>query len=291
MIKKVITCGCSFTDTEYAWDRVLENHFLQFNQEIEFEFLGLGSQGNELIQKKTSLAIVESLKKYKADEILVIVMWSGTERKTFYYNNPEEIEKLIDFWNNTKYWGYQFFDLKNKLGKNHKKVLIEQNFSQFPVVNEYDLDGGWVNFNFLFDTTGLAKEYFNATKDKVHAVHVSLENIIMLQNLCKMHNIKFFQQFYRDYVYEDIIENKDHQIVNYLYDLLDHSTFILDRGMYEYLKNSKTDTKNFDRWGFLGIHKEHEYFDSGHHPNKKGHEVWTKNVIIPFLEKNNICTK
>lgn len=281
MIKKIITGGCSFSDPEFAWDRQLKEYTSQNGYEIEFSFLGLGSQGNELIQKKVSLELSESLKNYKASEIAVIVMWSGTERKSFYYNNPDEISKLVNFWNkNNQNWGKQFFDLKNSVGNDPKP------FGPNGGGNVYNPNEGWANFNFLFNSTGLADLYFISTINNIHAVHVTLENIIFLQNLCKAHKIQFFQQFYRSYVFEDMFNNKDHQLNGYLYDFLDMSSIVSKIGLYEYLKSVDKKIEKKHRWNFLFEPTlKHPYFlEDGVHPNREGHLKWTNEVLIPFLQ-------
>lgn len=285
MIKKIITSGCSFSDAPFSWDKQLQEHCLSLEKNIEFSFLGLGSQGNELIQKKVSLEIYESLKKYNPDEIVVIVMWSGTERKTFYFNNPAEIDKLTKYWKkNNIYWGRQFFDLKNDVGENPKYY-----FNTTQNHGDYNPNEGWANFNFVYNSVGLSEEYFKSTSDNIHSVHVTLENIIMLQNLCKVKGIRFYQQFYRNYVYEDLLNNKDHQLNEYLYNFLDHSTIVLTTGMYEYLKNIYEPIEKNHRWSFLySPHKKSEkYFIEGdHHPNEEGHKKWLNDILLPFLENN-----
>ena len=52
-------------------------------------------------------------------------------------------------------------------------------------------------------------------------VHTSLENIIILQNFCKLNGIKLVNQFFMDHVFQDIENVKDHQIINYLYKQFD----------------------------------------------------------------------
>ena len=81
-IKKIITSGCSFTDIKFSdtWPCVLKEKY----PNIDFDFLGLESSGNELIQKRATLAVTEALTQYQPEEILVIVMWSTHDRKTFF---------------------------------------------------------------------------------------------------------------------------------------------------------------------------------------------------------------
>ena len=71
---KLITSGCSFTETLYnkTWPAWLSD-FLK----AELINTGLGSQGNGLIAKKL-IYNLSQLKSY--DDVLVGVMWSGTDR-------------------------------------------------------------------------------------------------------------------------------------------------------------------------------------------------------------------
>lgn len=282
-IKKIITCGCSFSDSMYSWNMQLENYFTG----IDFEHLGMGSQGNELIQKKTSLAVIESLEKYKPEEILVLVMWSGTERKTFYINNPETIDEARN--NGFRIWGKQLADLKNNI--THKEEITETGG-----VVEFNRLGGWFNSNFLYPGINLTKEYFNSTVDIINAVHTTIENIIMLQNICKLHNVKLYQQFYRSYVYEDILNNQHNQIIGYLYKQLDYSTIISTTGIFEYLRDSIERKPATNKWEHIMnfVFKDtssnsDKYFISREdvHPNQLGHNRWLTEVIIPRLTADN----
>lgn len=288
MIKKIITCGCSFSEANISWVYDLETSLKEINPNIEFLHLGLGSQGNELIQKKVSLALIESLEKYTADEIAVFVMWSGTERKAFYINNVEKIQEIIYHWKkNNEYWGLQFFDLKNNLSK------TEVYYNKDGLPTHYDPDGGWYNTNFLYPCTGLTKEYFESTVDNLHAVHTTIENIIMLQNFCKLHEIHLFQQFYRSYVLQDIENNKNHQIINYLYKQLDKKSFISEIGIYEYLSNHTVEVPLKHRWNFACFTTKIKpiYFCDDFHPNRLGHKKWTDEVIIEHLKKEQFLEK
>jgi hypothetical protein len=282
-VKKIITCGCSFSDAPWAWNVQLENYFTG----IEFENLGMSSQGNELIQKKTSLAVIESLEKYKPEEIIVLVMWSGTERKTFYINNPDIINDAKN--KGFQICGKQLADLKNNI--THKEQITEANG-----VTEFNKLGGWFNTNFLYQGINLTKEYFNSTVDIINAVHITIENIIMLQHICKLHNVKFYQQFYRSYVYEDILNNQNNQMINYLYKQLDHSTIISTTGIFEYLRDSIERKPATNKWEHImnfvfndTSSSSDKYFNSREdvHPNQLGHNKWLTEVIIPRLTSDN----
>lgn len=266
MIKKVITCGCSFSDykTVFTWPHILEK---RLGSSIRYEHLGLSSQGNDLIQKKLSLAVVESLEKYSPEEILVIPMWSGTERKAFYVDNPGEIQAIVDTWRPRNcWWETQFADLKNHLSS-PKQVRTSNGW-----YSNYNTDGGWYICSFTIKDDSIGSVYFRLTVDRINAIHESIQNIIMLQNICKMKGVNLIHQFYMDCVLKDIEENKNHQLVGYLYKQFDESLMTNKRAIYEYLKGnvncfaSPTDS----------------------HPNEFGHTKWVDEVLIPTLKKRNL---
>jgi hypothetical protein len=267
MIKKIITGGCSFSDcnTPYTWPHVLSK---LLGNTIEYEHLGLSSQGNDLIQKKLSLAVIESLEKYRPEEILVIPMWSGTERKAFYVNSPKEIQTIVDTWAPKNcWWATQFADLKNKVST-PKKLRTSNGWYA-----EYNIDGGWYICNFSIEDDSIGELFFKITHDRINAVHETIQNIVTLQHTCKIHGVNLVHQFYMDYVLNDIEENKDHQLVWYLYKQFDKTLMVESNAIYEYLnKNPKFFVDpNYDT-----------------HPNSLGHIHWVTQVLLPNLKKRNL---
>lgn len=265
-IKKVITAGCSFSDphTHFTWPNQLEKYVGDIDPAVEFEHMGMPSQGQELIQKKVSLALIESLEKYQPDEIAIVVMWSGTERKSFYIDNKDEIKRISSTWiPNSIWWATQFADLKNTVSK--PKIMQT---TRHPI--EYNEDPGWYICAFGVDDASISEAYYKISSTNMNAIHTSVENMVVLQNLCKIKGVSIYQQYYMDYVYEDIENNSDHQLINYLYKQLDHSTIVTTTGMYEYVKTN-----------------DHRYLLSAQdvHPNEDGHAKWLKEKLIPFLDK------
>lgn len=229
-------------------------HYLYNNQlSCDLVNTAMSSQGQELIQKKVTAEVVESLKKFKHDEIAVLVMWSGTERKALYVNNPLAIKKYF-----THVWNQDsdpVKDLKNKI----------------------NYDAAWFcsNANSILSpefATEPAKMHFSLTKDSSYAVHVSLENIIFLQNLVEKYGITYYHMFYMDYPLEDIEEYKDHEIVNYLYQQYSYSNLVDRKSIFSYVKELNDDSV---------------YFRPDAHPTTLGQEIWFKNVLLPYLEQRD----
>jgi hypothetical protein len=247
-IKKIITGGCSFTEGE-TWAKSLYDLCKQNYPGVLLENTALTSQGQELIQKKISQDLIESLKEYKPEEIAVVVMWSSTERKCFYVNNPYIIST----------------DLKNVWSDNRNPICDLKNNSN-PTAAWYTCN--WHDLEHPQYTTNIVKTHFSLVKDSSYAVHLSLENIIFLQNLCKVHNVKFYQMFYMDYPLEDIETYKDHELVKYLYDQFDYNSIVDKKSIFTYLKE---------------LDNEELYFRKDAHPTKEGHELWFKQVLLPYL--------
>jgi hypothetical protein len=285
-IKKIITCGCSFSEAEqptwpYQLETFITGKFIvpEHEKPRVFEHLGAHGQGQELIQKKAMLALTDSLKEYEPEEIAVIVMWSGTTRKSFYIDNTRIINRIIRSWNDPNSMGItrQFADLKNKLSD---KITLKRPRGDI----EYGVDGGWyITRDGIEDDVSL--DYFELVQTPYYHIHVSAENMIMLQNSCKANNVKFYQQYFMDFSYTDLEFGKEQQMIGYLVDQLDESTILSKQGMYEYLKDCS------DKLAESGqAEHDHTYFLSAgdNHPNEKGHKKWVDDVIIPQLKEKGL---
>lgn len=280
-IKKVITGGCSFSDSAayYTWPHQLENYIKGIDPNVKFEHLGMAAQGQELIQKKSMLAMIEALKEYKPEEIAVIVMWSGTTRKAFYIDDIRTIRKIVRTWERpgTLQVTKQFADLKNNLPF---REIAKRDRGTI----EYSENGGWYITRDGIDEE-ISSDYYERRIDLRIHLHVSAENMIMLQNSCKANNVRFYQQYFMDHPYIDLETNKENQLVGYLFDQIDESTILLKQGMYEYLKGHSDKL-------FLSLEAKdaYTYFlgKDDMHPNFIGHKKWINDIIIPRLLEDGI---
>jgi len=294
MVKHLITGGCSFSaGGEYTgWTGALSSHMKTINPEVTCNHTGFNSQGQEMIQKKVMLALTEAFARgYKPEDILVVVMWSGTCRKAWYIDNHYIINQIVDYF--PKFVGgmsRQFLDMKDKVVGTPKYFSTAQSDGF-----EYNPDGGWY---FTVDGSEckleFVQQHYLLDRDLpgLGKVHTSLENIIMLQNFCDLHKITMVQQFFMDSVYEDIEDKKDHQIINYLYNQLNFNNMI-KIGMFEYLHqflNVSKDKVN------LVTHTERKklsgdttiFNNDGFHPGVAGHQLWVDTILMPFLKDKNI---
>lgn len=293
MIQHLITGGCSFShsqNSKESWIGFLEKNLKLSNSNLTIEHTGFLSQGQELIQKKVTLAVMDALQKgIPASDILVVVMWSGTYRKAWYIDNEFILNKMRNLWKNFEGgMSGQFLDLKNNIvgdiekfqTKNGTEFNSAKNGGWYFTVNGSDCPLEFVQQHYLLDghlSGGIGK------------VHISLENIVMLQNFCKLNGINIVHQFFMDSVYDDIEVNKDHQLINYLYKQLDFNDILKD-GMFEYLHHrmglSKKDASMISHDDRKELDKPFGYFNKdGFHPSIIGSKLWCDDVLLPFLKK------
>ena len=291
MIKHLITGGCSFSHSGWyneTWVGSLVEWLKEKNPELTCEHTGYLSNGQDLIQKKVTLALSEALDSgLNPDEILVVVMWSGTFRKAWYIDNPYVMNEMIKEWS-TFVGGMssQFLDLKNSIGDN-PNYFYTKNGSKF----EYNPKGGWyftVNgsdckLDFVQTHYLLDGDMYNG----IGKIHNSLENMIMLQNYCKLKNVKLVNQFFMDHVFDDIEKHKEHQLINYLYKELNFDYMITD-GMFEYLHTllgiERKDSINVTHESRKEMDEDTKYFNKdGFHPSRHGADLWCQNNLFPFL--------
>lgn len=299
-MKYLITSGCSFSHPwpqvegcHVGWINLLENKLREKNPNLIALHTGHNGHGQEMIQKKVSLTIMELLSQgIDPKEIFVAVMWSGTFRKSWYIDSPQIIDRITS---NMIYFDGgmdpMFLDLKNNVG-DKPEYFYTKNGSKFP----YNPNGGWyTTVNGSDCKLAFVQEHYSLDGWHGHGVgkvHISLENIILLQNLCKLHGIPMVNQFFMDHVYQDIEQNKDHQIINYLYKQFDFENSITE-GMFETLH----ELLNIPRHEVRDITHEQRkklnanttnFAQDGFHPGNQGFKYWCDKVLFPFLKKKNI---
>lgn len=295
MIKYLITGGCSFSHpwehpgASEGWIRQLEYKFREHYPYLTALHVGHNGHGQEMIQKKVSLTIMELLSKgVDPSTIFVAVMWSGTYRKSWYIDNKDIIDEIIT--NMIHYQGGMdpmFLDLKNSVGDNPKYFYTKNSDFRFP----YNPAGGWyTTINGSDCKMEFVQQHYmldGDMNDGVGKVHTSLENIIFLQNLCRLKGIKMVNQFFMDVVYQDIQKHKDHQIINYLYKQFDWENTITE-GMFETvhecLNIPRHQVKDITHAERKRLTANTKYFSNdGFHPDTEGAKYWCNKVLFPFL--------
>ena len=171
----------------------------------------------------------------------------------------------------------QFADLKNRL---FDKITLERPRGNI----EYSEFGGWyITRDGIGDDVTL--DYFDLVRSPYYHIHLSAENMVMLQNSCKANNVKFYQQYFMNFSYTDLEFSKEKQLVGYLFDQLDDNTIISKQGMYEYLKKCSVELLETRK-----AKHDYTYFLSAedNHPNTKGHKKWLDDIVIPQLKKKGL---
>lgn len=293
MIKHLITGGCSFStgDDDNGWVGGLTHLLKEKCSGLTTNHTGRNSSGQELIQKRVMSAILSAIESgIDKNEILVVVMWSGTSRKSWFVDNPLIIERMVNDWPDFNGgMTNQFLNLTNN-SIDDEGSFYTKNGSEF----KYNRQGGWyLTVNGSDSKLEFVQQHYLLDKEVngVGKTHSSLENIVMLQNFCKLHNIKLVNQFFMKHVYEDIIKHKDHEIVSYLYKQFDYTNTIT-QGMFEYVHKfigiaeddaillSHEERKNIQNKYNL------EYFaQDGFHPGQMGYEVWCEDILFPVVKK------
>lgn len=242
MKKVLLVSGCSFTFEDWNWPGYLGRDY-----DLKIINVGMGSQGNGLIARKLIYTLDKLLKEYKPEEILVGVMWSGTDRHEFY---REE-------YKNSAYWGGYPEDYVKV--KNPTEVIENK-------PNWYILNHHWPNKESVM--------YYENFHTIVQGMVLSLEHIIRTQLFLKNAGVDYFMTTYVDIFSDHKLMDNDE--VSYLYKNVDFRYFLPVKGCYEWVK------ENYIKSGF-NPPDENNYI--GIHPTPFGHEMFSNEVIKPFLNK------
>jgi hypothetical protein len=246
MYKLIITSGCSFSENTDTWVCELERYYRAVNPACEFQHLAVASQGNELIQKKATWAVLSALNRYRPEDIALFVMWSTHDRRAFYL--PEYTRDLmrIPVFNN-KPIPPQFTDLSG----------LEQPGS------------GWVHCH--SSTTGenpVSDFYYSHIHSLELGVHVTLENMLTLNLLLNQKGVWSRQMMIMSRVYDHIITHSQHNLCEHLCAAMDWSSVDLV-GELDWLRGQP--------------HSDQYFRADGQHPNRRGHELWFQQRLLPRI--------
>lgn len=211
MFKYFISTGCSFTEIphmelfgvtdpifdmedmhrSYSWPVHLTK-YLQCTP----QYKGKGASGNGIISRTTIYEVLDALKTYKPEDILVGVMWSGAYRQEVYAVNPRLQHHSL------------FAGVPNQ--SNPASVGGEFNF--------YKVMPYWED--------ELSTVYYRDFYDEVWAHAQTLEHILRVQWFLKNYNIRYFMTSYYPNVFPKTNEIMNHPDVKYLYDAIDFNNFL-----------------------------------------------------------------
>jgi hypothetical protein len=261
MSKILITSGCSFTETAHedvnfwsTWPAHLYKSLENFGY-TKFVNGAMGSQGNGLISRSIIYHVSKALETYNSSDILVGVMWSGSNRVDYRCPN----KNLLSFGDrNTDGW------IENPTGfvdKAEKKWVI--------------LNAGWTNLE--------AQTYYKYFHDYVGSTIYSIEHILRTQYYLKSKNIKYF---FSDYVDNNIVDWTNQEIIDnkhefeYLLQEIDKNSYLPISSEHQWVyENSKTKHEYQQKHNFNGR------TNTWIHPNKEQHKEFVDNVIMPFIKK------
>lgn len=245
MKKKIlIVGGCSFTFEDWNWPGHLSRIL---NRSLVND--GMASQGNGLISRKLIYSLTEALKEHTPEEIMVGIMWSGVDRHEFYDTKNES----------AIYWGWKNVENLDSRLKNPTEVV--PGYKTWYILNHH-----WDNKESI--------NFYGNFHNPISSMIYALEYILITQMFLKKNNIYYFMSTYMDIFSNDELMN--HPEIKYLFNLIDFSKFLPVKGCHEWVKDNYANSGGFndpDENNYIGIH-----------PTSYGHEMFTKNVILPFLK-------
>lgn len=208
-IKCLITAGCSYSqypNTDTTWPFHL-NEWLQPEKVV---YSGQGAAGNGIIRRHVVYNVIESLKTYKPEEILVGIVWSEHSRKEVYSKTNIPNAKNI-FYGNQNYC---------------TPVRIVDK-------NNYYLINPWWDDEFTIN-------YKRFLYRKENTVLETIEHILAVQDFLKNLGIKYFMSKYDydcmdEYPFNNQIIKGDKDL-EFFYSLIDQSTWLPIENLYAWSK-------------------------------------------------------
>ena len=205
----------------------------------------MGSQGNGLISRGIIYNVTQALKTHQPKDILVGVMWSGSDRHDFRCTDP------------------------NLLGFVTKK--IHNNWMKNPTGFVKDATPNWVILNKGWDNPE-AEAYYRTFHDNIGSSIYSIEHVLRTQWFLKSHGVPYF---FSDYIDNNLVavENLQHVEVGYLYDQIDRGQYLPVTSEYSWVR---TNSKLLHLWPDKQLEIQH--------PTTEHHKEFTDQVIMPWLQ-------
>lgn len=200
--KKLITSGCSYSqvpNTDITWPVHLKDKL-----KIDTEFHAKGAAGNGIISRTIIYNVTKNLEKFKPEEILVGIMWSGLDRFEIYKD-----KKDIEY---TKINSGTFYCNPQSIINSKNYILINNNW-----------------------TDELSKIYYKNIYSDEWASIVNLEHILRTQWFLQNKNIKYFMTTYDDDGFPKQNLNED---VQFLLGLIDFSNWIDIKNMGDWSRKT-----------------------------------------------------
>lgn len=258
MSKILITSGCSFSectsDPEYlmTWPVHLAESLKSHGFDTHIS-KAMGSQGNGLISRSIIYGVAKALETYSPEDILVGVMWSGSNRHDYLCVSS----KLLSF------------------GKKNIDGWIEN-----PTHFVDDAEKRWVILNHGWQNEE-AQTYYRHFHSFTGDMIYSIEHILRTQYYLKSKGVKYF---FTDFTDNNIIDFESPSYYNhkneidYLYNEVDFSHYLPVTSEHRWIyENSATKEE------FIKNHVWKNNLTPWIHPNKSQHKEFVDNVVYPYL--------
>lgn len=208
----LITSGCSFSqvssqkpDSAETWPIHLQRHL-----NCDAQHHGKCASGNGIISRSVIFHVSEALKKYKPEQILVGIMWSGADRHEFY-----STDTAID----TEQFGDDI-----SIGCENPARITSSNRNFYLINNHWD------------DIS--TKTYFKYFHDDIGSKIYTLEHILRTQWFLKLTGVNYFMMTYGP----DSMPSESelsHPDIKPLHDMIDFTNFTNAPNMTTWAKRSR----------------------------------------------------
>jgi hypothetical protein len=199
------------------------------------------------------------------EELFVIIGWSSPERKDFYYRNPRDMYHC--HWE-TLYPNQleQSFEHDKDLKSFYEKYII--NFwNPEEYISRYIQQILFLHY--FLSSNNIKHKFFNAFYEELEGDETPLEKA-KLGVVAGMFN-------YRDLMSDLTSHRTIHKSTIKQFSKVYNKIFITE-SFRNYLRRISNDDKFLDSVQNNQIEKKHFELD-GHHPNNKGHQLWSKVVF------------
>ena len=252
----LVTGGCSFSETISPWITTWPKHLENYINPKSAHHTGLGSGGNGLISRSIIYRVSQLLKQNNSEDLLVGIMWSGPDRHEIFVDKNDVTETIT-----------------------HGMTIPGENGKSLGVYNPYnfidkDDDHSWLLLHPHNSGDTRSKVWYKHLHNEIGAYINTLEHILRTQWFLKSHNIKYFMTTYTREVLPKTLSNSIPELLSenkhtkHLYDLVDFDRFLPVEGEYEWCR---------DKSGLQFPNKNDP------HPSSDQHQLFTKEVIVPFL--------
>lgn len=270
MNKKILlTSGCSFTENNETWP-IWTSDML----DLELVNMGMGCQGNGLISKKLMYQVKQLLKRVEPQEILVGVMWSEPSRMEWYTEDELTYPMTPETFQN----------------------MHQHNPCKFV----HNGPGAWLYTNISWmdrtmstpDISKWATDFYTGRFCNITAMQIRTYEIIMnTQNFLQNLGIDYFMTTFTGKVF--LPEDDLNPDITWIKDCIDWTKFLPVDGCLDWCYYNTDLPFNGDDVKPQTVpnqdHVQGEWGPySGDHPSPEQHELFSQQVILPFLKDKTL---